>query len=162
MAKFLKKIQQKWNRKLDDLRESITPKPVKPDFVESYTLANPKNVLAVYDYWELCKKMPVAYEDENNKSSWLNGVMLETSIILPLLRKLKSAPKEISDIPEMRTISIVHLSPKHEVYILPNPTEPKSVVIDINTASTNKYDWVFYMNPEKRYAIVNEIKKHTR
>lgn len=139
------------------------PRP-KYDFVEQYTIVDPKKILGGYEYWQLCEKVPVVCE-ESSKSicGFHRGIMLPTNIILGLLTELKEKPEqEIAD-PKKRTVSIVKLDAEHRIYILPNLESPKNPIFVVaNDKDESARGWSLYMTPEKNRAIVDALKIHTR
>ena len=136
----------------------------KYDFVEQYTIVDPKKVLnGGYDLWQLCDTVPVVCE-ESTKSicGFSQGIMLPTRIVMGFLMELKNKPaEEIAD-PKMRTLSIVHISKNHRVVIGPNFESPKNPVFWLVASDAAKKDWIMYVTPEKNRAIVDALKIHTR
>lgn len=60
------------------------------DFVERYTLLDPKKVFIDSEMWELCKKVPLACENENGDFGFEPCAFLDTSVMLPFVSTLKA------------------------------------------------------------------------
>ena len=144
---------------------------VKYDFVERYTLVNPKNIFANHEAWALCDNMPVAYENSQEKSCWNKCVKLNTSIMLPFIRACKASPNEDLVPEKNRTVSIVHVNKDIDIYVVPMLPMLKSDLdcwlFWVNRKQRTKDNqfpkgWSFYMTPDIRKALANEIKVHTR
>lgn len=159
---LLQKLTGKRTKMPDIEKKANVVQPAKYSFVESYVIKDPKTMLVDYEAWALCQKMPVAYENSANSGGWMESAMLDTSVILPLLRALKKAPKEIIENPKMRTVSVVNIANDYRVYVLPNPSDSQSIIVDIKSDNNDEYGWLCYMTPEKRRAIVDQMKIHTR
>ncbi len=175
---FLKNLFKK-KSKQQPIKKADT-KPVLPDFVERYTLVNPKNILGGPELWALSPEMPIPYENDKNTSGRMECAKLHTSVMLPFMRDLKRTPNEFIEPGHMRTVSVVHLNNGLHIYVLPvlpmtqmakiskNGHKPSCYVALADDNDTNckrledKPGWSFFMNPEIRKAIVEEIKLHTR
>ena len=139
----------------------VLPRP-KYDFVEQYTVIDPKRVLnGGYELFYGCNMIPVACEESKTSACGFNrAIMLPRNIIAGFLDALKQAPAETIDNPKMRTISIVHLSDNQRVVIGPRIDKPGTVIVW--TVDSKKHDWLFDITPEKNRAIVEAMKIHTR
>jgi len=140
------------------------PRP-KYDFVEQYTIIDPKRVLnGGYELWLLCEKVPVVCEESKiSPCGFRASIELPTKVILGFLGDLKNAPAEKIADPKKRLLSIVHLNEKNRVYIFPNLKEPKNpwFVVE-NSDDESAKGWSLYTTPEKSRAIVEQLKMYTR
>lgn len=152
--------------KVDKSVYGALPHP-KYDFVEQYTVVDPKYVLnGGYGLWSLCKTVPVVCE-EGDKSTcdFYQSIRMPSKVVLGFLNDLKKAPAEKIADPKMRTLSIVHLDDKHRIYILPNllvPRYPTLFIENDNDDDESIKGWSLYMTPEKNRAVVEQLKIHTR
>ena len=157
-------LQNAFHKKTQKVTETTaSPKVSVPsyDFVKQYVLIDPKKLLANEECFALCKKIPVAYETKNS-GGWNACVELHTQIMLPFLRTLRKADKELIAPAPTRTVSVIELSQGKYIYVLPNLTYSKSAEIHIVFDQGDENNWPFYMTPEKRRAVVEQIKIHTR
>jgi len=161
MTNFLKNIFKKPETKSEPVKEQHSVQPEKFDFVEEYTLFDPKRVMTNYDVFMFCNSIPVAYEENHNQhGGFANCVMLETKLFLPFLQGLSNAPQEISQKPEMRTISIINLSNTLKMYVIPNINQPDSVFISVRDKGQDaKSGWSLHVTPQINRAIAQQIKK---
>jgi len=152
------KLFQKRNR-----QQSTTTKS-KYDFVEQYTLVDPKNVLIDYSAFNMCKKIPVACEHiESTTSTFKNCVHLPNNKpFSDFLYQLTLCDKKQIKNPIFRTISIVNMAPGKQLFILPDIKNIRSPICVVNFDSGNTDDWVLYVTPEINRAIVDQVKMFTR
>ena len=167
MAKLFDKVFGKkevvTSSKVDKPVFSPIPRP-KYDFVEQYTVIDPKKVLnGGYELWQFCDNVPVACEEGGvSPTGFIQCKMLPTKIMMGFLCELYKKPaKEIID-PKKRTISIVHISKDHRIVIGPNFESPKAPVFWLVAEDAAKKDWILHVSPEKNRAIVDALKIHTR
>ena len=139
------------------------PRP-KYDFVEQYTIVDPKRVLnGGYNLWSLCEKVPVVCEESKvSPCGFHSCIELPTNIVMGFLQTLEAAKPETIAEPKMRTISIVKISDNHRIVIGPNFESPKTPVFWVVVEDAPKKDWILHMTPEKNRAIVDALKIHTR
>lgn len=141
---------------------AVVPRP-KYDFVEQYTIIDPKRVLIDYGVFSLCGKIPVACEESAVSScGFRQCIELPTNLVFSFLMELKDAPAETIINPKMRTISMVHLTPDCMIFIKPNLQNPKMPTFYRINSKGPRQDWVLYVTPEKNRAIVEQLKIHTR
>ena len=140
--------------------ESVIPESIYP-FVEQYTLVSPKNMMMDYELWELCKKMPVAYEIEGETHGWQPCVKLDTKIILPFLRELSKIQLNIDK--KTRTVSVIYLNKDKNkcLYVLQNLQKGKDASVRVEYDDGNEKDWHLYMTPEIRKAVIEQMKIHS-
>ena len=152
MFKLFKK-----NNKQQSSGETVhnLPRP-KYNFVEQYTLVNPRNVLLNYNVFSLCENMPVRYESKYG-DGWTECVSLPTQVFLGYLNALKHAPDIIVNDKKMRTISVVNLKNNRQLFILPNLKSPKKPIYAYEQGTL-----AFDVTPEINRAIVEQIKMFTR
>ncbi len=141
----------------------ILAKP-KYDFVEQYTVIDPKKLLSGgYELWQMCENVPVACEEEGVPTTgFIRCKMLPTKIVMGFLCELQKKTSEEIEDPKMRTLSIVHISQNHRIVIEPNFESPKSPVFWLVADDAPKKDWILHVTPEKNRAIVDALKIHTR
>ena len=139
------------------------PRP-KYDFVEQYTIVDPKRVLnGGYELFAGCSTIPVVCEESGvSQCGFRQGIPLPTNIIFGLLMELKKRPVEQIADSKMRTISFVNLAKDCRIVIGPNFESPKQPVFWIVNSSGPKRDWVLHVTPEKNRAIVEQLKIYTR
>lgn len=128
------------------------------DFIEQYTLVNPKNVFMDYNLWSMCKTLPVAIEGQESNTGFAQCVQLETKVLLPFIQNLKNAPAEISKKPEMRTISIVNMKHGAKAYIFPNLEKEQVYIFTDLTEKQKKLPLSCFVTPEINRAIVAQSK----
>ena len=165
-----KPAQETGTKTAEQVSAQATAKPVLPDFVERYTLVNPKTILGNENLWELCDKVPVAYEKEGNHSDMCECVQLHTSIMLPFMNALRQSPDTDIEPAHRRTVSIVNLNDGKKIYVLPilpickRPEQCWMYFADDKTGKTKNFPrgWSLNMTPQIRRALVEEIKVHTR
>ena len=148
----------------DNLSLPVIPKS-RYSFVKQYVITDPNYVMVDgYKTWGLCKYTPVAYDNQDSTSGWLNAVQLPTEWALPFLKTLKNSAPEIRNDPRQRLISVIQLAENRKLYILPSLKQKKgSVIISWNNQnSKNKGDWVMYVTPEINRAIVEQAKIRSR
>ena len=166
MAKLFDKLfnkKQKVAEKADIPAPVVLPRP-KYDFVEQYTIVDPKRVLnGGYELFSGCSTIPVVCEEsEVSPCGFRRCIQLPTRIVYGFLETLKDMPAEKITDPKMRTISIVHLAKGCRIVIGPNFESPKNPIFWIVDKSDKKPDWFLYVTPEKNRAIVEQLKIHTR
>ena len=156
---FGKKQTVEQNQKTTD---GALPRP-RYDFVEQYTIVDPKNVMnGGYELFSLCKNIPVVCEESPKTCCGFSScIEMPTNIVLGFLETLKNMPTEKIADPKMRTLSIVHLSPEHRIVIGPSFDDSKKAIL-WSADSKKKGDWVFDITPDKNRAIVEQLKIHTR
>lgn len=132
------------------------------DFVSQYTLIDPKKLLANEEAFALCHKIPVVYENSQPKDAWHVGAQLHTKVMLPFIRALRAAKPEDIAPADTRTVSVIELAQGKYIYVLPRITMPKTAEMYIVFDNDNENAWPLYMTPEKRKAVVEQIKVHTR
>lgn len=137
------------------------------DFVEEYTLANPKKLIVDVNAWALCKKVPVACENGIEKSGWHKCVELNTSVMLPFINALNASSNEDIAPKAMRTISVVHITKDVDIYILPIlPICKREEKCWFNWVDNTRQNpnhsfprgWFFHMTPDIRKAIAAQVK----
>ena len=160
---FVKKLLSKKQPKTVEM--SITSNWVAEpsyNFVDQYVVIDPKKLLINEEAFALCSKIPVAHAYSPNSEGWHACVQLDTRVMLPFLRALRQAPAEQIAPANMRTVSVINLDKDKRIYVLPNLADPKRALIHIMFEKGDGHTWPFYMTPEKRYAIVEQLKIHTR
>lgn len=166
---YIQKIKKEFHNEQKPVltQQKAIQHKVKYNFVEQYTLADPKKQLIDHNLWALCEKIPVAYEQDSQDSGWLKCVPLNTSVILPFLNALKLSPATDTDSKKMRTISIVHITNDVDIYILPVlplcKNEKTHWLYWVNNKcatpeNTFPKNWTFYMTPDIRRAIAAQMK----
>ena len=153
-------------RKKRDKKEATYTLPAKPkyDFVEQYTILDPKRVMnGGYNLFSECETIPVLCEEADvSPFGFRVCKRLPTNIVIGFLEDLnKASDEQIAD-PKMRTISMIHLSPDCRFIIGPNIASPKHPAYYILDENDQRYDWVLHVTPEKNRAIVEQMKIHTR
>ncbi len=169
MAKFFEKLFKKKQQNVstepkgDETTRPVLPRP-KYDFVEQYTIIDPKKVLnGGYRMWELCEKVPVVCEEsEVSPCGFRSCIELPTNIVMGFLCTLEAAESKTIEDPKMRTLSIVHMSDNHRIVIGPNFESPKTPVFWLVAEDAPKKDWILHVTPEKNRALVDALKIHTR
>ena len=167
MAKLFDKLFGKkeviTSKKADRPMFSPIPRP-KYDFVEQYTVIDPKKVFnGGYSLWQLCENVPVACEEsEVSPTGFIRCKMLPTNIVMGFLMELQRRPSEQIADPKMRTISIVHISKNHSFVIGPNFESPKAPVFWLVADDAAKKEWILHVTPEKNRALIDALKIHTR
>ena len=133
----------------------------KYDFVEQYTIVDPKRVLTDYKLFSGCKNIPVVCEESTKTPcGFASAIELPTKIIVGFLEALEKAPAEKIADPKMRTISIIHLDKDQRVVVGPCLGAPKTPILwPVDSKENN---WVLHVTPEKNRAIVDALKIHTR
>ena len=166
MAKLFDKL---FSKKQPVAQQTEKPAPVvlpqpKYDFVEQYTIVDPKRVLnGGYELFYGCATIPVVCEESEVSPCWFRRcVQLPTRIVYGFLETLKHMPAEKITDPKMRTRSIVHLAKGCRVVIGPNFESPKNPIFWIVDKNDKTPDWFLYVTPEKNRAIVEQLKIHTR
>ena len=132
------------------------------NFVDQYVVIDPKKLLINEESFALCNKIPVAYDYSPNNTGWHACAQLDTRIMLPFLRTLRQMPAEQISSVAMRTVSVINLDKDKRIYVLPDFREQKSASIGVVFDKGDERAWPLYMTPEKRHAIVEQLKIHTR
>jgi len=163
MAKWFNNVH---NRKHHTEYESVDeqlPTKSKYNFVETYTVVDPKHLLLNYALFSSCDMIPVACEGFQTAGSFTSALRLPRDVVWEFLNDLKSLPAKITNAPEMRTISIVHLSDNQRIVVLPDFKEKKGAIVwAIDNEKNGGLSWVFDITPEKNRAIIEQVKIHTR
>ena len=164
----IKNVFRKDIKKVDEAQTKNEHTPTIPksrySFVEQYVIADPNKLMyGGYEFWGLCKFIPVAYETTES-TGYLPAIQLPTDWAQPFLNILKNSDPEIRQDPRQRLISIINLGGKHKLYIVPNLKTKKSSVIvgEHNDDEKRKGDWVLYVTPEINRAIVEQAKIRSR
>ena len=157
MKDIFKKFFSKKEKKAKTVETKSLPKPMF-NFVQQYTLVNPKQMLVDNSLWSLCEQVPVAYEKEGASSGFVECVELPTEVVSGFLYELQRAPGNIVDNPVMRTVSVIALKNGKKMYILPNLQSPKTPDIFLEKPK----ELAFHVNPEINRAIANQLKLYTR
>lgn len=167
MAEIKTKIDQSWeirkqNREMEYKvkKAQINKKIPKPqyDFVQQYTLVDPKKLKNGYDKWAGRCFVLVAYEQ--NKYL-ITRVKMDTKIVYPFLVALKNAPREISEKPENRTVSVINMKHGARAYVFPNLDETnKNYDIVFSNSKKCRQDLPLscFISPEINMAIMAQIK----
>lgn len=134
----------------------VIPQP-KYDFVEQYTLTQPKELMFGYDYWSDCRNVPVRYEQNGNNSGFAACVELPSIVFFRWWKTIQTAPQEVLNDPKSRTISIVKLKNGGKLYILPNLKNQKNPIYAYEEGELG-----MQTTPEINRAIVEQIKMFTR
>lgn len=164
MAKIFEKITNIFKPEKPVVKTSVAP--VQPeekfDFVEQYTLINPKLLLnGSYSLWSLCKNVPVAYESKSTEkgSGWTQCVELPThKPIMEFLYQLEHADAEIVKQPKNRTISIINFEKGKRMFIVPDLKQPKNPVFIVDFESGDERAWFLHVTPQINRAIVKQLK----
>ena len=162
MLDFLKKRKANGiNAQAPVVENTTTPQvPIqqqKYDFVEQYTLTQPKELMFGYDCWSDCRNVPVRYEQNGNNSGFAACVELPSIVFFRWWKTIQTAPQEVLNNPKSRTISIVNLKNGKKFFILPNVKDIKRPIYayEVGSLSTGS-------TPEINRAIVEQIKTFTR
>ena len=160
MFDFLKKRKANdTNTSAPVVNSTLGEKPVIPqpkyDFVEQYTCVPPQNLMFGYDYWSLCKNVPVWCE--NSSSAFNKGVNIPTAVFFPWWKTVLQAPLETVNNKKSRTISIVKLKNGGKLYILPNLKNQENPIYAYKEGELG-----MQTTPEINRAIVEQIKMFTR
>jgi len=164
MAKLFDRLFHKKQAVASNANKSAYAKLPRPkyDFVEQYTIVDPKRVLGNYEFWQMCETIPVICEESPETSGgFRSGIQLPTNIVLGFLRLLNGMPAEKIADPKMRTISIIHLSKDQRVVIGPSP-DPFKQLSFLTPDSVEQGEWVLHVTPATNRAIVEQLKIHTR
>jgi len=130
----------------------------KYDFVQQYTLIDPKKVKKGYDNWKKRCFVLVAYEQ--NKYL-IKRVKMDTNIVFPFLKALRNAPSEISKRPENRTVSVINMKHGAKAYVFPNLHETNKQYDIVFTNAENGHQNLplsCFTSPEINLAIVAQAK----
>ena len=157
MNKLLEKLkkQQIVENKVEEKQPQQTEH--KYDFVETYTLVNPKNAFMQYELFSLCQNIPVAIEGKGANTGFCDTIQLPTEHFLEYLKELKSAPNEISQNPLMRKVFIINLKNNEKMFVFPNIKHPKNPYIAFEEKTLP-----FNVTPQINHAIVDALKNFTR
>lgn len=147
-----------------ETQTSLPKTPVKFEFMEHYTFVDPRKVMTNYDLFELCEKVPVACEtDEDISSGFYNCKEIPTKIALEFAHMLEKTPAEKIAPKAMRTISIIHTQKGKNIVIMPDLTFANPVLIwDTSAKPGTRGTWFLDTTPEINRAIVEATKIHTR
>ena len=167
MAEIKTKIDQSWEIRRQSkkteykINKAKTDKKIpKPqyDFVQQYTLIDPKKLKNGYDKWAGRCFVLVAYE----KNKYLiTRVKMDTKIIYPFLMALKNAPREISARPENRTVSVIDLKHGAKAYVFPNLDETNKnydIVFSNSKKCCQDLPLSCFITPEINMAIMAQLK----
>lgn len=167
MAEIKTKIDQSWEIRRQSkkteykINKAKTDKKIpKPqyDFVQQYTLIDPKKLKNGYDKWSGRCFVLVAYE----KNKYLiTRVKMDTKIIYPFLMALKNAPREISARPENRTVSVIDLKHGAKAYVFPNLDETNKnydIVFSNSKKCCQDLPLSCFITPEINMAIMAQLK----
>lgn len=167
MAEIKTKIDQSWEIRRQSkkteykINKAKTDKKIpKPqyDFVQQYTLIDPKKLKNGYDKWAGRCFVLVAYE----KNKYLiTRVKMDTKIIYPFLMALKNAPREISARPENRTVSVIDLKHGAKAYVFPNLDETNKnydIVFSNSKKCCQDLPLSCFITPEINMAITAQTK----
>lgn len=133
------------------------PKP-KYEFVQQYTLIDPKKVRSGYNKWAGRCFVFVAYEQ--NKYL-ITCVKMDAEIVFPFLMALKNAPRKISEKPQNRTVSVINMKHGAKAYLFPNlSNENKNYDIVFSTAGNGSQELPLscFTTPEINLAIAAQAK----
>ncbi len=154
IRRLCKKTEYKINKAKTDKK---IPKP-QYDFVQQYTLIDPKKLKNGYDKWAGRCFVLVAYE----KNKYLiTRVKMDTKIIYPFLMALKNAPREISARPENRTVSVIDLKHGAKAYVFPNLDETNKnydIVFSNSKKCCQDLPLSCFITPEINMAIMAQLK----
>ncbi|MBR4475433.1 MAG: hypothetical protein IKP05_02010 [Alphaproteobacteria bacterium] len=141
----------------------MLPAKSKYNFVETYTVVDPKNLLINYAMFSACDMVPVVCEGYQSVGSYTAALRLPRDVVWGFLNDLTKLPAEITDEPENRTISIIHLTKDQRIVVMPDFNTIKGAVIwAIDNEKNGGPSWVCDITPEKNRAIVEQVKIHTR
>ncbi len=148
-----------------------TQKEESFDFVERYTLIDPKKVFINPEMWELCKKVPLACENENGDFGFEPCAFLDTSVMLPFVGTLKASPVEDTEPKSARTVSVVRVNEDVSIYVLPVlpicKAEEKYWLYWVNDKKPTRGNsfpkgWSFHMTPQINRALAAQMKSYAR
>lgn len=143
----------------------VAMKP-KYEFIDQYILADPKNVLINYSAFNMCGKIPVACETvESKTSTFKNCVHLPNQPeFTDYLTSLTTADKKLIKNPLYRTIYVVNLAQKKQMFILPDIKNIKNPIFSVvfSDEPEKEKDWFLYMTPTLNRAVIEAVKTYTR
>ena len=128
------------------------------DFVEQYTLVNPKNLFMDYNLWSMCETLPVAVEGKESGTGFAQCVRLKTNVLLPFIQKLENAPTEVSKKQEMRTISIINMKHGAKAYVFPDLEKDQVYLLTVLEKKQKNLPISCFVTPEINRAIVAQSK----
>lgn len=151
--------------KLLQKRENGKNIAMKPDyeFIDRYILADPKNVLINYSAFGMCGKIPVACETVESKTSIAFHLPNQPEFT-DYLTSLTTADKKLIKNPLYRTIYVVNLAQKKQMFILPDIKNIKNPIFSVvfSDESGKEKDWFLYMTPTLNRAVIEAVKTYTR
>ena len=147
---------------MSEMNTNIWPQIPKSQHscVTQYVVSDPNNVKnGGYKFWAGCKYTPVAYDNQDVSGGYRKAINLPSFWVQPFLATLKKSNPDVRKDPMQRLISVIKLNEDYKLYVIPDLTGKYRYII---AGDTPARDWLYYMTPAIRTAIVEQMKIRSR